>query len=68
MTRRINAAELSHIKQWEGCELVSYKAIAGVWTIGFRHTLAAGIPNVKPGMRINDVEAENILRSDLSGL
>ena len=65
MTRRINAAGLSHIKKWEGCELVAYKDIAGVWTIGYGHTSAAGIPNVKPGMRINDVEAENILRNDL---
>jgi lysozyme len=65
MTRRINAAGLSHIKQWEGCELVAYKDIAGVWTIGYGHTSAAGIPQVRAGMRINDVEAENILRSDL---
>lgn len=65
MTRRINAAGLSHIKQWEGCELIAYKDVAGVLTIGFGHTSAAGIPYVKAGMRINDVEAEEILKSDL---
>lgn len=65
MTRRISATGLALVKQWEGCELASYKDVAGIWTVGYGHTSAAGIPNVKPGMRINDVEAENILKSDL---
>jgi len=65
MTRRISAAGLSLVKQWEGCELISYKDVAGIWTVGYGHTSAAGIPNVKPGMRINLVEAEEILKSDL---
>lgn len=65
MTRRISAAGLALVKQWEGCELVSYKDVAGVWTIGYGHTSSAGIPYVKPGMRINAVEAEEILKSDL---
>lgn len=64
--RKINDAGLKLIKQWEGLELVSYKDVAGVWTIGYGHTSAAGIPNVKPGMRINETEAEGILRGDLS--
>lgn len=65
MERRINAAGLSLVKQWEGCELVSYKDVAGIWTIGYGHTSAAGIPFVKPAMRINSKEAEDILRDDL---
>lgn len=65
MTRRISAAGLALVKQWEGCELHSYKDVAGIWTVGYGHTSAAGIPNVKPGMRINLVEAEEILKSDL---
>lgn len=65
MTRRINAAGLAHIQQWEGCKLVSYQDVAGVWTIGYGHTSAAGIPFVKPAMRINQIEADEILKSDL---
>lgn len=65
MTRRISAAGLALVKQWEGCELVSYRDVAGIWTVGYGHTSAAGIPAVKPGMRINLVEAEEILKSDL---
>lgn len=65
MERRINADGLALIKQWEGCELISYKDVAGIWTIGYGHTSAAGIPFVKPAMRINAQEAEDILRSDL---
>ncbi|MDX3929265.1 MAG: lysozyme [Shinella sp.] len=66
MTRRINAAGLSHVKQWEGLELVAYKDVAGVLTIGYGHTSAAGIPHVKAGMRISEKEAEDILRADLA--
>jgi len=65
MTRRINAAGLSHIMQWEGCKLVAYRDVAGVLTVGFGHTSAAGIPKVREGMRINDTEAAEILRRDL---
>lgn len=65
MERRINAAGLAHIQRWEGCKLVSYQDVAGVWTIGYGHTSAAGIPFVKPAMRINQIEADDILKSDL---
>jgi lysozyme len=66
MTRRINAAGLSHVKQWEGLKLVAYPDVGGVLTIGYGHTSAAGIPYVKAGMRISDQEAEDILRTDLA--
>ncbi len=65
MARRINAAGLSHIMQWEGKRLVAYQDVAGIWTIGYGHTTAAGIPRVREGMRISDKEAEDILRDDL---
>ncbi len=65
MARRINAAGLSHIMQWEGKRLVAYQDVAGIWTIGYGHTTAAGIPRVREGMRISDKEAEDILKSDL---
>ncbi len=66
MARRINAAGLSHVKQWEGLKLVAYQDVAGVWTIGYGHTSAAGIPKVREGMRISEKEAEDILRADLA--
>ncbi len=65
MARRINAAGLSHIMQWEGKRLFAYQDVAGIWTIGYGHTTAAGIPRVREGMRISDKEAEDILKSDL---
>ena len=65
MARRINAAGLSHIMQWEGKRLVAYQDVAGIWTIGYGHTTAAGIPRVREGMRISDKEAEDILKTDL---
>lgn len=66
MVRKINVEGIAHIKKWEGCQLISYRNFPGEpWTIGYGHTSAAGIPYVKAGMRINDVEAENILKSDL---
>lgn len=48
------------IKQFEGLELEAYQDIAGVWTIGYGHTETA-----KPGMRINEREAEALLQRDL---
>lgn len=48
------------IKKYEGCRLVAYKCPAGVWTIGYGHTL---------GVRSHDVisqeQAEEFLRQDL---
>lgn len=61
MARRINAAGLALIKQWEGCRLEAYKDVAGVWTIGYGSTG----PHVIPGMKISRDEAERLLRTDL---
>lgn len=66
MTRRISAAGLSLIQQWEGLKLTAYRDVAGIWTIGYGHTSAAGSPQVKPGMTITKTEAERILLADLS--
>ncbi len=66
MARRINAAGLSLIQQWEGLKLTAYKDVAGIWTIGYGHTSAVGSPQVKPGMTITKAEAEHILLADLS--
>lgn len=66
MTRRINAAGLSHIQKWEGKRLTAYQDVAGIWTIGYGHTSAAGAPKVVAGMKISDQEAVRILRADLA--
>lgn len=66
MARRINAAGLSLVKQWEGLKKTAYRDVAGVLTIGYGHTSAAGAPTVTPGMAIGDKEAERILKADLA--
>ena len=53
------------IKLYEGCKLTAYRCPAGVWTIGYGHTTAAGEPTVVEGMKITAVEATNILKRDL---
>ncbi len=55
-----NGIEL--LKRFEGLALEAYQDIAGVWTIGYGHTG----PDVKPGMRITESEAEELLRRDIS--
>lgn len=64
--RRINAAGLSLVKQWEGLQTKAYQDVADVWTIGYGHTSAAGAPVVKPGMVITEAKAEELLCADLS--
>ena len=66
MTRRINAAGLSHIQKWEGKRLTAYQDVAGIWTIGYGHTSAAGASKVVVGMKISEQEAVRILRADLA--
>lgn len=66
MNRRINATGLSLVKQWEGLKTKAYRDVAGVWTIGYGHTSAAGEPVVKPNMVITEAKAEQILMADLA--
>lgn len=49
------------IKSFEGKKLESYTDSAGVWTIGYGHTL-----NVAPGQTINDSQADIYLSEDLT--
>lgn len=53
------------IQEEEGLRLQSYLCPAGVWTVGFGHTSAAGQPLVKPGMTITKEQARTILLNDL---
>lgn len=51
---------LALIRQFEGCVLKAYKCPAGVWTIGYGHTLG-----VNPGDKINQKQAEEYLQQDV---
>lgn len=42
--------------------------IHGTLTIGYGHTTVAGLPKVYPGMVITEVEADQILASDLASV
>lgn len=57
----INGKGLALIKEFEGCRLDAYQDIAGVWTIGYGHTKTA-----KPGMRITQLQADQLLASEVS--
>lgn len=48
------------IKKFEGCRLDAYKCPAGVWTIGYGHTVG-----VAAGQKISPAQAEAYLRADL---
>jgi lysozyme len=58
-------AGLKLIKQFEGVRLKAYRCPAGIWTIGYGHTTAAGPPEVREGMRITAAEADTLLKRDL---
>ena len=62
MRRQINAAGRDIIKMAEGLKLVAYKCPAGVLTIGWGHTG----PDVKPGLKIDRAQAEDLLDRDLA--
>jgi lysozyme len=51
---------LELIKQHEGLRLSAYKCPAGVWTIGYGHTVTA-----KRGQTITQEQADELLRADL---
>lgn len=53
------------LKPFEGCKLHSYRCPAGILTIGYGHTSAAGAPAVSDGMTISQQQADNMLRTDL---
>ena len=57
---KTSQAGINLIKQFEGCRLEAYKCPAGVWTIGYGHTVG-----VQQGQKISSVQAEAYLRSDL---
>jgi len=54
------AINLDLIKEFEGCELSSYRCQAGVLTIGYGHTG----PDVGEGMTITQQKADELLQHD----
>lgn len=62
---KLPRAAINLIKKYEGLRLNAYRCSAGVWTIGYGHTSAAGEPEVKPGMKISKQEAEDIFEKDI---
>jgi len=56
------------VKPFEGCRLVAYKCPAGIWTIGWCHTSAAGAPFVTEGLRITQAQADAMLARDLEAV
>jgi len=63
--RKINEEGLAHLKKWEGLRLQAYQDSAGIWTIGYGHTSAAGAPQVQKGLKITASQAEAMLARDL---
>lgn len=62
---RMSADGLALVKEFEGLRLKAYKCPAGIWTIGYGHTSAAGSPEVTSGMEITKDEAEAIIKRDM---
>ena len=54
----LNKSSLDLIKRWEGCKLKAYKCSAGVWTVGYGLTTAAGFIEVGPDTVITQAEAD----------
>jgi len=56
------------IEGWEALVLHAYYDSAGVLSIGFGHTTAAGPPRVYIGMTITNQQGDQILSNDLAGV
>lgn len=58
---RTSSEGLALIKSFEGLRLTAYRCPAGVWTIGYGTTSAAGVGKIEAGMKITQVQAESML-------
>lgn len=63
MTRAVNEAAMALIREFEGFRADAYRDVAGVWTIGYGTTAAAGV-GISPhaGMTITRKQADWYLR------
>jgi GH24 family phage-related lysozyme (muramidase) len=62
---KMNDRGFALICEFEGCRTEAYQDATGVWTIGYGHTSAAGLPSVAPGFTVTRAEATGILMRDL---
>lgn len=63
---KINEAGLALVKEFEGFRAKAYQDSAGVWTIGYGTTAAAGVGiSPKAGMTISEAQAEGYLHAAL---
>lgn len=63
---QINQDTLDLVKEFEGFRAKAYKCPAGVWTIGFGTTAAAGVGiDPKPGVTVTEEEAEDLLEKTM---
>lgn len=58
---KMSKVGLDLLKRWEGCRLKSYKDSAGIWTVGYGLTSAAGIIPVTEGLTITQAQADDYL-------
>lgn len=63
--QRISNGGLMQLMSLEGCKLQSYRDSANILTIGYGHTSSSGQPQVVDEMRINQEQAQQILRRDV---
>ena len=63
--RMSEAGRHALLEPFEGCKLKAYHCPAGILTIGWGHTTAAGHPPVTENMSISQTEANAILSTDL---
>lgn len=61
MIRTLGQNGLSVLKHFEGLKTEAYLCTSKVWTIGYGHT-----QGVKPGMKITELKAEELLKQDIS--
>ncbi len=62
---RTSPAGRAFIGRHEGLRLSAYRDAAGIWTIGYGHTAAAGPPVPVAGLTITAADADRILGRDL---
>ena len=66
MPMRMTEEGLALIMRFEGFRAEAYRCPAGVWTIGYGHTSAAGPPAVRPSMRWSERQARQVLEADVA--
>lgn len=62
---KISQNGIDLIKRYEGCSLISYQDIAGVWTIGYGWTGKVNGKTIFKGLKITQKQAEELLVNNL---